>query len=171
MDTLSYIRQEIQWGHELLEMTMADVTSEQAYWLPPGNANPLGAIYAHALFAEDGVMNGMLRQSAPLFASTWSVRTGVAAPQHNLTLEWAREAKPDLPALRHYAQAVYGATNDYLSTLTDDTLDKIIDLSGVGLGNRSIGWMLAALIAGHLHNMAGEISCLKGIQGAKGYPF
>jgi hypothetical protein len=31
--------------------------------------------------------------------------------------------------------------------------------------------MLNVLVAGHLNNMAGELSCLKGLQGLKGYPF
>ena len=51
------------------------------------------------------------------------------------------------------------------------TLDEMRDLSAQGLGRRSVGWMLNALVAGHLNNMAGELSCLKGLQGFKGYPF
>ncbi len=171
MNALSYLRTEIDWAHELLAMTMIDVTPEMAQVIPSGVANPLGAIYAHAILAEDGIINGLLKQSSPLFASSWVGKTGVAAPQMQLTLEWARSLKPDLQQLGEYAQAVYKATFDYLSTLSDGDLDRELDLSGVGLGQRTLGWALAALVVGHMSSMVGEISCLKGLQGAKGYPF
>jgi hypothetical protein len=79
--------------------------------------------------------------------------------------------KPDLSALRSYAKAVYAASGEYLATLSEPMLDTEIDLSNAGLGKRTVGWMLGALVIGHLHNMSGEISTLKGIQGARGYPF
>ena len=34
-----------------------------------------------------------------------------------------------------------------------------------------VAWVLSALVISHLNNMAGEISALKGVQGAKGYPW
>ena len=86
MNALSYIRMEIEWAHQLLALTMADVTPEMAQAIPPGIANPLGSIFAHALLAEDGVINGLLKQGAPLFASTWADKTGVANPQMQLSI-------------------------------------------------------------------------------------
>jgi hypothetical protein len=44
-------------------------------------------------------------------------------------------------------------------------------MSASGLGVRTVDWCLSALITSHINNMAGEISALKGVQGAKGYPF
>ncbi|MBI1878423.1 MAG: DinB family protein [Chloroflexi bacterium] len=171
MNAISAFQEGAQWAHEFLEMVTADVTPEQAHWRPPGIANPLGAIYAHAVLVEDGVINGMLKGGAPLFASTWAGKTGVSDPQHQMTLEWAQGLKVDLPAFRPYAQAVYAATNDYLASLTDEALSRQIDLSNVGLGQKPLSWCLNALVISHLNNMIGEISCLKGLQGAKGYPF
>ena len=46
-----------------------------------------------------------------------------------------------------------------------------VDLSEAGLGVRTVDWLLSALLTSHINNMAGEISCLKGLQGGKGYPF
>ena len=171
MNAISVLQEGAQWAHEFLEMVTADVTPEQAHWCPPGIANPLGALYAHAVLAEDGVINGMLKGSAPLFASTWAGKTGVSDPQFQMTLEWAQGLKVDLPTFRQYAQAVYTATNDYLASLTDESLSRQIDLSNVGLGQKPLSWYLNALVISHLNNMIGEISCLKGLQGAKGYPF
>lgn len=77
----------------------------------------------------------------------------------------------ELPACRDYAQAVYAATNDYVASLTPNDLSREIDLSNVGLGQKPLSWCLNALVISHVNNVAGEISCLKGLQGAKGYPF
>jgi len=34
----------------------------------------------------------------------------------------------------------------------------------------TVGFILNRLVLGHIDNMCGEISCLKGLQGARGYP-
>jgi hypothetical protein len=47
--------------HQFLESTIADVTPEQAHWIPPGNAHPIGATYVHAIMAEDIVINIALK--------------------------------------------------------------------------------------------------------------
>jgi hypothetical protein len=171
MNGINSIREGIQWGNEILEMVMADVTDEQARWAPPGVANPIGALYAHAYLAADGVVHGLLQSVPPLYATTWAGRVGVEAPQMNLALDWARGLQPDLAALRQYGQAVNEAVSAYTVKLGDDDLDREIDLTGAGLGVRTVGWALNALVAAHHNNMAGEISALKGVQGAQGYPF
>jgi len=35
----------------------------------------------------------------------------------------------------------------------------------------NVAWILNGLIIAHASNICGEISCLKGLQGARGYPF
>jgi hypothetical protein len=87
------------------------------------------------------------------------------------TQEWARSLKVDLAALRQYAQAVYSAINTYVKGLTPEDLERELDLSDAQLGVQTVDWVLSVLVASHLNNMAGEISCLKGLQGAQGYPF
>ena len=171
MYAIETLRESIQWGHYLLEMVMADATDEQARWIPPGQANPIGALYAHAFLSMDGVVNGMLKGSTPRFATEWSGQLGDLPPQMSLTLDWARGIQPNLPALRQYGQIVVGDADAYLDRLEETELDRAVDLSAVGLGIRRVSWILNALVAAHLNNMAGEISALKGVQGAKGYPF
>ena len=170
MDGMTAVRQNLHWGLDLLEMVMADVTDDQARWTPPGQANPIGALYAHALIGIDGIVNGMLKGGAPRFASA-PAEVGVADPRMNLDLAWARALQPDLPALRRYKALVLADADAYLDTLADADLDRVVDLTQVGLGHQSVGWMLLNLVGGHLNNMAGEISALKGVQGLRGYPF
>jgi hypothetical protein len=49
-------------------------------------------------------------------------------------------------------------------------LNRILDLSNFGLGQMSVGAVLSRMVLGHIHNMSGEISVLKGLQGGRGYP-
>ncbi len=72
---------------------------------------------------------------------------------------------------RKYAQAVYRDSTEYLQSLSDADLDRVVDLSNQGFGERSVAWILSSFLISHNHNMAGEASVLKGLQGAKGYPW
>ncbi|WP_371865848.1 DinB family protein [Dictyobacter kobayashii] len=130
----------------------------------------MAATYVHAIASEDVAINTILKGGAPLYASEWSEKNGVSEIQPLSTFEWARQVRVDLPALQQYAQAVHTATDAYLATLTDDELSRNIDLSSFGLGQMTVGTILNRLVLGHIDNMCGEISCLKGLQGERGYP-
>jgi hypothetical protein len=164
-------REALKWASELLEMTMADVTDEQAHWHPPGTANPLGATYTHAICSLDAVTNMLLQGKDPLFTTDWAGKTGISEPQWGNEYEWARRLQIDLPTARRYAQAVYTEMDAYIASLSEEDLSREMDLTRFGVGMQTVNWCLNALAIGHLNNMAGEISVLKGVQGAKGYPF
>ena len=176
---IAFIREAVRVGHWYLEGTMADVTNEQAHYAPPGRANPLGATYAHLLCSEDMIVNGVLRQAAPLSASTHASKTGLSEPMPmpgtpdwgDAYAAWGRRVQVDLPAVKSYGADVYVATDAYLATLSDADLERDLDLSAVGFGQQKLGWMLNLLLINHVGTETGEISVLKGIQGAKGYPF
>ena len=171
MNVIEVHREAIEWANWLLEAVMEDVTPEQAHWTPPGIANPLGVLYAHALLEQDAIVSAMLKRRPPLYTASWAGKVGVENPDFRLDFEKARTAQIDLEALRAYAQAVYANTREYLDRLDEEKLAREVDLTANGLGVRTVSWMLSALIASHTNNMAGEISCLKGLQGARGYPF
>jgi hypothetical protein len=177
MDAVSLIRQDLNDAHDLLEAVMADVTPESMNWMPPGRANPVGATYAHVVLSEDRTINGMLRHQKPLYDTTWAGKLGLSEPMpmpgedwHNYA-DWTRRVKVDLDAFRAYARAVYASSDEYLATLTPEDLDRTLDLSGTGMGTDRLGRLLSRQVVGHADNIAGEISCLKGLQGLQGYPF
>ena len=71
--------------------------------------------------------------------------------------------------MRPYGQAVYAATEEYLGSIRPEELSRPIDLSEFDLGKQTVLFVLTAILSNaSLHT--GEISCLKGQQGAKGYP-
>jgi len=170
MHATTLLREQVQQAHTYVEATMEGVTPEQAHWTPPGAANPLAATYVHAIASEDLAINQILKGSAPLYAGEWAEKTGISEVQPLTTEEWAQRVRVDLPATRCYAQAVHTATDAYLASLTDEDLTKDLDLTSFGLGHMTIAAFLSRLVLGHIDNMCGEISVLKGLQGAKGYP-
>lgn len=173
MNTIQLIRDQINTAHDWLEGTMADVTPTMANFVPPGQAHSVGTRYAHAIVAEDTMTHAMLQSGAPLYTTTLAGKTGVADPAKAFEspLEWSRKEKVDIDALKSYAQAVYKATDDYVSKLKDSDLDKEVDLTQVGFGKWSQGAFLITFLMGHARDLMGEISAIKGVQGAKGYPF
>jgi DinB superfamily len=177
MTRTALLRSVVSSARMVLDGTMADVTQAQADYAPPGIANPLGATYAHVVWTEDMVVQGMFRQAAPLFASSWAGRTGLSEPMPSPGPEWVnypawtRRVRIDLEALRQYAQAVAAETDTWISSLSDADLDRPLDLSAAGLGQHTLGTAIALLVGNHIGTETGEIAVLKGIQGARGYPF
>jgi hypothetical protein len=175
MDSITLLREQLRGAHEYLDETMADVTPEQLQWIPPGKATPLGANYLHLLQSEDMIVNVALRQKEPLASGEWSGKLGASEPMPTPPTEeadyaaWTRRVQLDMPALREYARAVYAATDAYVATLRPDDLDAKVDLSSIGMGSVAVSWVLSRYVIGHADNICGEASCLKGLQGARGY--
>jgi hypothetical protein len=175
--TQSALASALESAHSILEATMADVTDEVAKRPAPGTANSVGSSYAHAAFAEDAVVSGMLKQQAPLAASTWAGRTGFDRPMpmaggHGDDLgEWYRTVQVDLAACREYARAVAAASAEFITTADDETLARPIDMSFVGFGSLPLASVFATFVIGHLNNLCGEIAAVKGVHGLRGYPF
>lgn len=178
MSRISVLREQFRGAHDFLEGTIEGVTQEQAHWQPPGTALPIAAHYGHVVVLEDFPVGGMLSAAQPLFAALWAGKTGFSSlpPLPGPTVrgippwdEWARTLKADLPAARSYARAVYAATDRYLAALAEASFDRPLDLSGVGVGQRTVGWFLTNPVLANINMHCGEISCLKGLQGVRGY--
>lgn len=179
MNRVSMLREQLREAHQFLEGTLEGVTPDQAHWTPAGTALPIGAHYGHIVILEDFAIGGILSGAKPLFASRRAGKTGFSAlpplpdpasPGIPNFSSWARTVKVDLPAAREYAREVYEATDRYLAGLDDAAFERDLDLSAVGVGHRTVGWFLSNPVLGNVNMHCGEISCLKGLQGAKGYP-
>ena len=172
MNAIELFRNQINASREIVEGTVADLTQELCDHTPEGTANPIGACYAHLLTSEDFIVNMILRGQQPLMIGEWAGKSGMSAPppgpggDHRA---WAVSVNVEIGPVQEYAKAVYKATDDYLSTLTPEDLGEEVDVAEFGKNSRAWWLAIAALI--HPANHVGEISALKGVQGAKGYPF
>jgi hypothetical protein len=138
--------------------------------LPQATISSIASIYAHTVFAEDFIAQGMLQGKAPLFHSGgWEAKTGMPMPKTpELNPEWAAGVKMDLPAFREYAKTVHAATNAYLDTVSDADLQAKVQTP---LGEQTRDWVIANILGTHVPQHTGEIAALKGVQGLKGLPF
>ncbi len=179
MQATELLREQFKQVHRYVEDIMASVTPEQVRWHPPDTTvNSLGGNYAHLLVVEDLVINAILKRGTPLFASSWAGKTGMSTIPPLPTPEtpglpswhaWSMQVDIDLSALRSYAQAIYATTEEYLASLAEEQLNQTVDLSGIGLGSPSVLQILSVNVIGHAYSHSGEIACLKGLQGIKGY--
>lgn len=165
---IEFLGGQLKGAHELFAATLGGLTSAQAHHDAGGNTVPIAAHFGHVVIFEDMIINGILKGGAPLLAGG---TTGFSAlpPQQPPWDAWGRAVKVDLNQAMAYAATVGASAEAYVASLDDAALAKPLDLTAMGLGMQSVGFMLSGLVL-NLHVHTGEISCLKGLQKLKGYP-
>ena len=173
MHATELYRHLLKGAHEFLEGTMADVTLPEFTWDPPGKAFTIAGNYAHVVFTEDMAIQALLKGTDMLAATVWAGRFGASelpplGPGGDLK-GWSHRATVDPATMRTYALAVYAETDAYVGAMTAEDFARPLDLTRYGFGQQTALFILTAILANaSMHT--GEISCLKGLQGMKGYP-
>lgn len=169
MDRAEAIRISMNASHQWYQGTIADVTPEQANHLPPGVVHPIGELMLHILNSEDWGINELLGGGQMIWQRDgWEAKLGVPAMIRQ-ERDAARAVKLDPAALKPYADAVYAATEQNLAALSPEDLDQERDMGP--MGKQPVALLLSLIVIGNTFTHTGEISALKGIQGAKGYQF
>jgi len=172
MDTRTLLQQYAKFAYDILEATLGEATADQARWTPEGNANSIAANYAHLVTGEDYFVNMMAQGKPLLMATTMEGKTGLSEPPpQGDWSQWARSVHIDVPALRAYGQAVFANTDTFLASLSDEDLNRTVDLTAFNFGQMPLPLFIIIFVGGHTNMHTGEISCLKGLQGMRGYPF
>ena len=172
MKTQDQLRSQLTGSHDILEQTIADCSQATLDKNFPGaTITNIGSIYAHVIFSEDMIIQGMLRHTAPVYQSGgWAGRLNVAMPKSPMMdPTWGREVRMNLPPFREYAKAVYAATDAYVAGCSDAELGRKVDTGFVG--EQTVAFILGNIAAWHVSEHNGEIAALKGLQGLKGLPF
>jgi len=160
MNTVELLQYSLGFAFDVLGQVTADLTQEQANWTPPGVASSIGAIYSHTITYLDFVVQKIcIGQNFSLFVP------GEPPPPETAMQDVQVD---DLPALHERARNVRVAAQDWLSSLTPADLQVRRETS---IGELAVGQFFEAYIIWHINVHCGEISALKGCQGAKGYPF
>ena len=168
MDGIEAIRRTIDHSHEWFTGTLGDLTKEQADYVPPGTAHPISEIIAHVLQTEDFIISGMIQGKPSVWETGgWEQKLGIPNVAMH-TQEQARGFQCDYTALRPYKEAVYASTKAYLDGASDAELAR--EVQGP-TGPMPVADALTNALIGNNLAHAGEIAALKGVQGAKGYPF
>jgi hypothetical protein len=177
MTALDLLKKQIEDVRWTFEHTVEDINEAHLHTDPGGVAFPLGSTYAHVLFSEDMIVQGLLQKKAPLFVTTWKDKTGADKPMPSFdnkdwseeNKKWSKSVKINLEQMKKYQKAIFKATDAYMATLKPKDLDKEVDLGS--MGKRTVTALISDFMIGHMYSVTGEISVLKGLQGAKGYPF
>ena len=109
-DAVEAIRGTVNHSHGWFEGTTSDLTQEQADFLPPGTAHPIGELIAHVLQSDDFIINGMIQGQPSVWESQgWEEKLSIPNVVMH-TQETARGFKGDVAALQPYKEAVYAST-------------------------------------------------------------
>ncbi len=165
MDLLDEFRLQARLSFDWLEAIVADVTPEQATWQPPGRANTIAATYAHIVRNIDEDINQRLFRRPMLNEGPWRGRTGLVPGRS----DWEQGTEIDWPALHEYGRAMSTFIIEAMSVMTYSDLERIADLSTPDIPVwRGID-IVRLTVSIHVRLHGGEIACLKGLQGARGY--
>lgn len=166
MDGIASLRHQMAEMHRVLEQAIGDCSPEVAAKKFPGaTVNSIGAIYAHTVFSEDGLLNGLIRGQTPVYYTAgWAQKVGLDMPQGGLEPDW--NPKLDLGTFREYATAVHKATDDYLASATDADMEKVVDAGFAP--PMPVSTFIGNILLWHVATHQGEISALKGVQGLNG---
>jgi hypothetical protein len=174
MNTVELVQYSLGMALDILGQVCSDLTQEQVDWAPPGIANPIGSMYWHTISgADDVVYRWVLGQEPLRLRAGWDDRVlavNVPEPRQEggAYLEYMRALRVRLPALHEYARAVAADLQAWLGTLTPADLERTVNTP---LGPNTIAQVLELFVVWHINAHCGEISALKGCQGARGYPF
>lgn len=171
MDSVDTVKTAFAGAHMWFEGTVADITAEQSEARPPGQCHSITELIAHVLHCEDHMLAAFVVGTDSLWEREhWSAKTGlpllVDLPDRPVS-----SAAADPGLLRDYGRKVFAQTDACLSGLTPAQLEGDVDLSGAGMGKMPLATFLLTMLLGNTYAHTGEISALKGIAGAKGYPF
>ncbi len=171
MNAIDLLRYSLGNAFAILGQVTADLTQEQADWVPPGTANPIGATCWHAVSGTDFIVHKWCTGQTPIFESAgWREKVLIApGPEvEGETREHMLSTQVELPALQAYTQAVADAVQTWLSTQSPEDLDRQLETP---IGTMNLGQVLETFVIWHLNAHCGEIAALKGCLGVKGYPF
>jgi len=168
MKAQELMRAQYAQAHQVMEAAIADCDAEALTKVVGGNIGTVGAIYAHAVFDEDGWVAGVTGDPTIWESGGWASKTGLEEISGRQSQEWAQSVTYDLATFREYAQAEYEQMDACLANLPDEDVDKEIEAFGA---KTTIGKHVGSLGLWHVMSHQGELSAVKGAQGLKGLPF
>ncbi len=171
MDARETVIDQFKMSHGILLQVIGLATPETMHTkLPGSNIDTIASTFAHIVFAEDSIVNGMALGGAPVFVSgRWAGKTGTDMPQSPMqSAEWAASVKLDLPKFLPYAQAVFANTEEMIAKASDA---QLAETKQGPLGPSSVFGLISGLGLYHMVEHSGEIAALLGVQGRKGLPF
>jgi len=157
MNTAELLQYSLNTAFDVLDYVTNDLTQEQIDWQPPGVASNIGTILSHI----DTYLDFLLREVC--IGKSYEVLN--SPPPQEIVMH---DVQVDLADLHARTKNIKIRIKNWLSSLTPADLDVNFEST---IGTINVGQMITAYIIWHINVHCGEISLLKGCQGAKGYPW
>jgi hypothetical protein len=165
MDVLEEFRWQARTAYDWLESIVCDVTPEQALWRPPGRANPIANTYLHIVRNIDEDINHWLFRRPMLNQGPWLHKMGADA----WTNDWDPSMRIDWHQLREYGRAMTAFAIETVDHMTEPDLHRDTDLSTADIPHWTGIDIIRLTVGHHVRLHGGEIACLKGLLGERGY--
>ena len=168
MNAKEYFQKQLTSLHYLVDAATKDLTDDELNYTPPGTTNPVGLTWLHLLDSEDQFIAQLETRKTIWEQAGWDQRLGferlprIGDDWHDLRANLMR-----VDDLLAYQEAIRQSTDAYLQNLTADQFTQPVKFLSREV---EIVDVLVLLISHSLFH-AGEISNLRGVQGAQGLPF
>jgi len=170
MTTLAeFLRQAMRNQHNMLDQAVGGLTREQLHWIPPNSgANHIAFTIWHYVRTEDNIVQFILQDRKPTiwveggYHERWGLER--VAQGTGMPTEAAHAMRlPPIEEWMAYQQAVWQATDAYLSSLDDGALERTVRI--VPFGEIPARQALGLVCLTHGHGHLGEICVLRVLQG------
>lgn len=171
MKLAEFLRSNVRNEHNMLDQAVKDLTPEQLHFVPPGTkANHIGFTIWHYVRTEDNIVQFILQDRKPTmwvagkYHEKWALEK--VAQGTGMTLEQANAMRlPPIDDWMQYQRSVWKATDDYLGSIDDASLDRTVKVMPFGEIPAHRALSMPLLTHGHGH--LGEICVLRVLQGLR----
>lgn len=168
MDAIAVLVEQFSRVPDALRAAVDGLSPEQLAAVPARDANTIAWLGWHIARGQDAQIAGVAGTEQVYLAGGWAPRFGLEADADDTGYghepDDVRAVRPEsAAALTAYLDAVHRATLDYLTTLTDADLDRVVDASWdppVTLGVR-----LASIVDDNVQHV-GQAAYVRGLLGA-----
>ncbi|MDA1215961.1 MAG: DinB family protein [Chloroflexi bacterium] len=149
----------------LLERSLDGLTPEQLTIQPSPDSNPIGWLCWHLTRVQDDHVSNLTGREQAWVADGWHAKFNLPADATDYgtgdSIERVRAFRaPDAQTLLDYYNAIHGRTQEYLSTLTSEEMDKPVN-DDRWTPPPSVGVRLVSVIGDNTQH-AGQIAYLRG---------
>ena len=157
------LRQQRSWYDRAEELS-----EEQLYWRPAEGGCHIGFVLWHYVRTEDNIIQFILQNRKPTvwIEGGYFERFGLdrISQGTGMSLEDAAALRlPPIEQWMEYQRAVWRATDEYLATIKDSDLERIVKIAG--FGEIPAGRALMTILVTHGFTHLGEINHLRTLQG------
>ena len=170
IDTLTFIRQQMQSLHNLLDRVTADLTEEQLHHVAGPGVQPIAFSLWHYVRTEDNIIQFVIQHRPTVWMEGgWPERLGLDARSQGTGMSDQDASNfriASLDEFRRYMTAVWAATDAYLGGLSPEAVEGRVTIKPVG--EMSLIDALGGMCLTHGYRHLGEIEYARGLVGLKG---